>query len=383
MIKFQNINKSFRNQKVLNNINLNINSGELTVLIGPSGCGKTTTLKMINRLIHPTSGHIFINDENIEKKDIIKLRRKIGYVIQQTGLFPHMTVKENIEIIPRLEHVKSGEISKKTVELMKMIDLNPDEYLYRFPSQLSGGQMQRVGVARAFAYDPDIILMDEPFSALDPISRNQLQQELIALQEKMKKTIVFVTHDMDEAVKIADKICIMNNGEIIQADTPENILKEPINEFVSNFVGKNRIWTVPDLIKAKDIMIKNPVTAGSDEPLCNCIEKMRKSKVDSIFIVDGNNKLEGLITIRTLNDLRSHDVKASEVMNKSLFTIYEDYSIINLLQLIIDNNLSAIPVVDRQQRLKGLITPGTLVTSLGMQYLDNENEKAGDNNELS
>ena len=381
MIKFQNINKSFRNQKVLNNINLNINDGELTVLIGPSGCGKTTTLKMINRLILPTSGHIFINDENIEKKDIIKLRRKTGYVIQQTGLFPHMTVKENIEIIPRLEHIKSGEISKKTVELMKMIDLDPDEYLYRFPAQLSGGQMQRVGVARAFAYDPDIILMDEPFSALDPISRNQLQQELITLQEKMKKTIVFVTHDMNEAVKIADRICIMNKGEIIQTDTPENILKAPINEFVSNFVGKNRIWTVPDLIKAKDIMIKNPVAADSNELLCNCIEKMRQSKVDSIFIVDKNNRLEGLITIRTLNDLRSPDVKASEVMNKSLFTIYEDYSIINLLQLIIDNNLSAIPVVDRQQRLKGLITPGTLVTSLGMQYLNNE--KTGDSNELS
>jgi osmoprotectant transport system ATP-binding protein len=381
MIKFQNINKSFRNQKVLNNINLNINEGELTVLIGPSGCGKTTTLKMINRLIYPTSGKIFINGENIEKKDIIKLRRKIGYVIQQTGLFPHMTVKENIEIIPRLEHVSSEEITEKTVELMRMIDLNPDEYLYRFPAQLSGGQMQRVGVARAFAYNPDIILMDEPFSALDPISRNQLQQELVALQDQLKKTIVFVTHDMDEAVKIADKICIMNKGEIVQTDTPENVLKKPINEFVSNFVGRNRIWTVPDLIKAKDIMIKNPVTAGKDELLRNCIQKMRENKVDSIFIVGDDNKLEGLITIRTLHDLRVHNAKASEVMNKSLFTIYEDYSILNLLQLITDNNLSAIPVVDKQQRLKGLITPSTLVNSLSMQYLDNE--QAGDDIELS
>lgn len=381
MIKFQNINKSFRNQKVLNNINLNINEGELTVLIGPSGCGKTTTLKMINRLIHPTSGSIFINGENIEKKDLIKLRRKIGYVIQQTGLFPHMTVKENIEIIPRLEHLDSKVISEKTIELMRMIDLNPDEYLYRFPAQLSGGQMQRVGVARAFAYDPAIILMDEPFSALDPISRNQLQQELIALQDQLKKTIVFVTHDMDEAVKIADKICIMNKGEIVQTDTPENILKKPINEFVSNFVGKNRIWTVPDLIKAKDIMRKNPVTAGRDELLCNCIEKMRENKVDSIFIVGDDNKLEGLITIRTLHDLRVHNAKAYEVMNKSLFTIYEDYSILNLLQLITDNNLSAIPVVDKKQRLKGLITPSTLVSSLSIQYLDTD--RAGDANELS
>lgn len=381
MIKFQNINKSFRNQKVLNNINLNINKGELTVLIGPSGCGKTTTLKMINRLIHPSSGHIFINDEDIEKKDIIKLRRKIGYVIQQTGLFPHLTIKENIEIIPKLEKIKPEIISEKTVSLMKMIDLNPDEFLYRYPSQLSGGQMQRVGVARAFAYDPDIILMDEPFSALDPLSRNQLQQELVELQSEMKKTIVFVTHDMDEAVKIADKICIMNKGEVVQFDSPENILKNPINDFVSNFVGKNRIWTVPDLINAKDIMIENPVTALKEDSLKSCIGKMRENHVDSIFIVDENKHLEGLITIRTLYGIKNQNVKAYEVMNKSLFTIYEDYSILNLLQLVNDNNLSAIPVVDRKQRLKGLITPSTLVSSLSEQYLDTETE--GDINELS
>lgn len=385
MIKFQNINKSFRNQKVLNNINLNINKGELTVLIGPSGCGKTTTLKMINKLVHPSSGHIFINDEDIDKKDIIKLRRKIGYVIQQTGLFPHLTIKENIELIPKLEKVNPAVISEKTVSLMKMIDLNPDEFLYRYPSQLSGGQMQRVGVARAFAYDPDIILMDEPFSALDPLSRNQLQLELVELQSEMKKTIVFVTHDMDEAVKIADKICIMNKGDIVQYDTPENIMKNPINDFVSNFVGKNRIWTVPDLIKAKDIMIENPVTALKDDSLKSCIGKMRENHVDSIFIVDKNKHLEGLITIRTLHGVKNQNVKAFEVMNKSLFTIYEDYSILNLLQLVNDNNLSAIPVVDINQRLKGLITPSTLVSSLSEQYLDIdiETETEGDINELS
>ena len=381
MIQFQNINKSFRNQKILNNINLNIKKGELAVLIGPSGCGKTTTLKMINRLIRPTSGHIFINGEDVEKKDIIKLRRKIGYVIQQTGLFPHMTVKENIELIPRLEKVNKQKIIEKTYELMHMIDLNPEEFLYRFPTQLSGGQMQRIGVARAFAYDPDIILMDEPFSALDPVSRNQLQQELVELQDKMKKTIVFVTHDMDEAVKIADKICILNKGEIVQCDTPEDILKNPVNEFVSNFVGKNRIWTVPDLIKAKDIMNENPITANANDTLKACIDKMRVNKVDSIFIVDENNRLEGLITIRTLQNVKSSNVLAKDVMNKSLFTVYENYSILNLLQLVNDNDLSAIPIVDRQRRLKGLITPSTLVSSLSEQYLDND--EAGDKNELS
>ena len=360
---------------VLQDINLSINKEEFVALVGPSGCGKSTLLNITAGLLEPTSGNVKFTDVAAGYEP------RMSIVFQETGLFPWRNVHDNIAFGLETAGMKADEKEARIKHYIELVGLKGFEK--SFPHQLSGGMRQRVGIARALAIEPDLLLMDEPFSALDPISRNQLQQELIALQEKMKKTIVFVTHDMDEAVKIADRICIMNNGEIVQADTPENILKEPINEFVSNFVGKNRIWTVPDLIKAKDIMIKNPVTAGSDEPLCNCIEKMRKSKVDSIFIVDSNDKLEGLITIRTLNDVHSHNVKASEVMNKSLFTIYEDYSIINLLQLIIDNNLSAIPVVDRRQRLKGLITPGTLVTSLGMQYLDNENEKAGDNNELS
>ena len=200
--------------------------------IGESGCGKTTTLKMINRLIKPTGGRILINGDSIETKDIIELRRSMGYVIQQTGLFPHMTVKENIEIIPRSEKRDPKQISQKTGELMEMVGLNPLEYLDRYPTELSGGQQQRVGVARAFATDPEIILMDEPFSALDPITRSGLQDELINLQSQLKKTIVFVTHDMDEAIKIADKICIMKDGSILQYDTPENILKYPAKEFV-------------------------------------------------------------------------------------------------------------------------------------------------------
>lgn len=257
MIEIRNVSKSFEKQKILNNINLVIDDNSITCLIGESGCGKTTLLKMINRLYEPTKGTILINHKNIFKEDIIKLRRSIGYVIQHTGLFPHMTIKENIELIPKLSHLPKEKIEKRTEELMNLINLNPSEFLNRYPSELSGGQQQRVGLARALALNPDIILMDEPFSALDPVTRTSLQDELLKIQTKEKKTIVFVTHDMDEAIKLADKIAIINEGEVIQYDTPEMILKHPKNDFVKSFVGIKKIWSSPELIKVKDIMIEH------------------------------------------------------------------------------------------------------------------------------
>lgn len=229
MIEFQHVTKSFKDNKVLSDISLTIEDGELVAIIGSSGCGKTTTLKMINRLIRPTKGKIFIDGKDIEDMNKVEMRRSIGYVIQQAGLFPHMTVRENIELIQRLEKKDEEQISKNTEYLMDMVGLNGDEFLDRYPNDLSGGQQQRVGVARALANNPKIMLMDEPFSALDPMTRVSLQDELIALHEKVDKTIVFVTHDMDEAIKIADKICIMKDGHILQYDTPEEILKNPAN----------------------------------------------------------------------------------------------------------------------------------------------------------
>ncbi len=247
MIEFKNVFKKYKSTNVLSNISFKIETGNIVCLIGESGCGKTTTLKMINRLINPTKGHILIDGEDITNKNVIELRRNIGYVIQQTGLFPHLTIRENIDLIARLKKMPEDEINKKTKEMMDMVGLDMS-YLDRYPTELSGGQQQRVGVARAFLTDPSIILMDEPFSALDPMTRNSLQDELLRIQEKFKKTIVFVTHDMDEAIKIADKICIMDGGHIIQYDTPENILKHPKNKFVSDFVGPKRIWTSPEFI---------------------------------------------------------------------------------------------------------------------------------------
>ncbi|WP_282750132.1 ABC transporter ATP-binding protein, partial [Emergencia timonensis] len=212
MIQFRDVTKDFKGNVVLSDISMEIKDKELTVLIGPSGCGKTTTLKMINRLIQPSKGNIFIDGKNIEEMDKVQLRRNMGYVIQQGGLFPHMTVRQNIEIIERLEKKDPQAIVDNTVRLMKMVDLNPEAFLDRYPTELSGGQRQRIGVIRALANDPDIVLLDEPFSALDPVTRSSLQDELIELQAKVGKTMVFVTHDMDEAIKIADRICIMKDG---------------------------------------------------------------------------------------------------------------------------------------------------------------------------
>ena len=372
MIEFRNVSKSYKNNQVLQDINFTIYDGEIVVLIGPSGCGKTTTLKMINRLIEPTAGEILINGENIMEKDPIALRRSMGYVIQQTGLFPHMTVRQNIEVIPRLEKRPAQEISRRTMALMEMVGLDPAQYLDRYPIQLSGGQRQRIGVARAFATDPDIILMDEPFSALDPITRSGLQDSLVSLQSKMKKTIVFVTHDMDEAVKIADRICIMYQGDILQYDKPEAILKNPAHGFVSEFVGKNRIWSSPEYIRADDIMITSPVTTEPDIPMFKCIEKMRLQKVNSLMVVDPQEHLIGFVKAAWI--LRAHDREApvEQVMKTPSVTARPEDSIVDLLQMVRKHDVSAIPVTDRDGILKGLVTNSSLVTALSNQFLDED-----------
>ena len=374
MIKFENVSKSYKDKKVLNNVSFQIEAGTITTIIGESGCGKTTTLKMINRLIEPTQGKITIKDEDISKMNPIKLRRKIGYVIQQTGLFPHMTVRENIELISKLENKNRKKIKERTLEMMDMVALNPDEFLDRYPSELSGGQQQRIGIARAFATDPEIILMDEPFSALDPVTRVSLQDELISLQEKFHKTIVFVTHDMDEAIKISDKIAIMESGNLIQYDTPEMILKHPANDFVKNFVGKKRIWTSPSLIKVEDIMIENPITGRESFSIFYCLNKMKMARVDSLMIVDESEHLKGVLYAAKLTNADITDKRAGEFLEKDFITAKLGDSIVELLKIVDANNVSTIPVVDESGTLKGLITRSSLITSLSQQFLEGEGE---------
>lgn len=238
MITFENVSKVYEDgTKAVDSVNFTINKGEFFVLIGPSGCGKTTTLKMMNRLIPLSDGTIFVNGRKISDFNIHELRWDIGYVLQQIALFPHMTIEENIAIVPELKKWKKEDIHRRVTELLEMVGLDPDTYRNRKPSELSGGEQQRVGVIRALAADPEIILMDEPFSALDPLSREKLQDDIVHLQKSIKKTIIFVTHDMKEAMKLADRICLMNDGKIVQLGTPEELINHPSNDFVRDFVS--------------------------------------------------------------------------------------------------------------------------------------------------
>ncbi len=374
MIRFENVSRSFFNKVIVEDINLEIADNTITCLIGESGGGKTTILKMINRLIETTSGKITINDQDISKQDPIKLRRQIGYVIQQTGLFPHMTIRDNIAIILKMNE-KKEEVEKKVNELMHMVGLDPNEYLDRYPSELSGGEQQRVGIARAFATDPEIILMDEPFSALDPVTRSSLQDELLKIQNKAKKTIIFVTHDMDEAIKIADKIAIINDGKIVQYDTPENILKHPVNEFVKNFVGEKKIWRSPELIKVEDIMIEHPVTCSPNFSIFYCINKMKMSKVDTLMVINEENILQGILYAASLTNINYDNKKAKDFIEKDFIAAYPTDSIVDLLELIDSHKITTMPVIDKKGHLKGLITRSTLLTYMSQQFLEGDEEK--------
>ncbi|MFC3749576.1 ABC transporter ATP-binding protein [Paenibacillus sp. GCM10012306] len=239
-VEFKQVTKNYGSGNVLENFDLTIPSGQIVTIIGPSGCGKTTLLKMINRLIEPESGSVLVEGQEVSTLNPVELRRNIGYVIQQIGLFPHMTIEQNISIVPRLKGEKKKDLVHRTEELLQLIGLDPKQFRSRYPHELSGGQQQRIGVARALASNPSIILMDEPFSALDPISRVQLQKELIKLNEKVQKTIVFVTHDIDEALKIADQVILLKDGFIVQTGTPANLLEEPASDFVREFLGAER-----------------------------------------------------------------------------------------------------------------------------------------------
>ena len=371
MIEFKNIKKSYKNSIVLEDFNLKIDKGNLVVLIGSSGCGKTTLLKMINRLIEPTSGDIFVDGKNNKDVDPIELRRSIGYVIQQTGLFPHMTVKENIEIIPKLMGRSQEEIDKKTVELFNMVGLDPEKYSDRYPVELSGGQQQRVGVARAFATDAEIILMDEPFSALDPITRTELQEQLFNIQKEYKKTIVFVTHDMDEALNLADKICILKDGKILQYDTPENILKNPAVEYVEEFVGKNKIWTKPEMIKAVDVMITNPITVNPKRNLLQAAQIMREKKVDSLLVINKVGKLLGYVTLENIQRVENKNILVEEIMSREPVCVCGDKTLPELLEVFNNLKKGYLPVCNDEGKLLGLVTRSSLISVLSSQYIEN------------
>jgi len=287
---------------------------------------------------------------------------------------PHMTVGENIGLIPRLEKWPEEKILKRTTELLKMVGMKPEEYVDRYPCELSGGQQQRIGVARAWATNPDIILMDEPFSALDPITRTQLQNEIFNLQKDFKKTIIFVTHDMDEALKLGDRICIMKDGNILQFDTPEEILNNPANDFVKEFIGKNRIWQQPGFIKAKDIMISDPITISGSRTVVQALEVMKSHSVDSLIVVNKENKIDGIVTIKDIIRNYKGSLKIDTIMGKQIKTVKLDDSLVDVLELIDELQIGYVPVVDETSKLTGLITESSLLIVLSNQYINQEVE---------
>lgn len=362
MLKFDHVSKVYKGgKKAVNDLCLEFEKGEFIVFIGPSGCGKTTTMKMINRLIEPSEGSISINGENIMDKDPVQLRREIGYVIQQIGLFPHMTIQENISLVPKLLKWADEKRRSRAKELLKLVDMTPD-YLDRYPHELSGGQQQRIGVLRALAADQPLILMDEPFGALDPITRDSLQEEFKKLQKQLGKTIVFVTHDMDEALKLADRIVIMREGQLVQCGTPDEILLNPANEFVEEFIGKERLVQArPNIQTVKQIMNPNPVTISRDRSLSEAIGLMKHHRVDSLLVVSEKRELQGYIDVEIIDQNRKKASFVADVVEKDILTVTQDTLVRDTVRKILKKGMKYVPVVDQHNRLVGIVTRASLV----------------------
>ncbi len=362
LIEFQHVSKIYKGGKVaVEDVNLSFEKGEFICFIGTSGSGKTTSMRMINRMTEPTKGKILIDGQDIQKLNAVELRRKIGYVIQSIGLIPHMTIRENITLVQKLLKVDQ---QKQQTTAEKMIDLVelPREMLDRYPSELSGGQQQRIGVVRALAADQDIILMDEPFGALDPITRDSLQDLVKDLQERLGKTIVFVTHDMDEALKLANRIAIMSEGKVVQFDTPENILRNPANKFVEELIGEDRLLQAkPDKTQVKDVMLNTAITITTEKSLQEALRLMREKRVDTLLVTDNQGILKGFIDIESINKNRGLLSSVGDVLQTEVFYVKDNALLRNTLQRILKQGLKYVPVVDDQKRVVGILTRASLV----------------------
>jgi osmoprotectant transport system ATP-binding protein len=354
MISLKNVTKIFvsSSEPAVTDLSIDIEQGETVVLVGPSGCGKTTTMKMVNRLIEPTSGTIIVNGTDIARQDPVRLRRGIGYVIQSIGLLPHRTVAENIATVPKLEGWEQKSIDKRIDELVTIFELDRS-MLPRYPSELSGGQRQRVGVARALAADPPVMLMDEPFGAVDPIVRERLQDQFHDIQDRLRKTIVFVTHDIDEAIKMADRIAILNRGGVIeQYAPPEEILREPSNDFVKQFVGPERGLKRLALIKVANIDVEEgPVVAPSTSAE-DALKTMAKFDTNWATVVE-DGQLLGWVSEESLEGEGS--VADAEIRKFSAY-VMADSSLRQALDSIVTSRTQVAVVVDREERYRGILS---------------------------
>jgi len=364
LISLKNVSKSYPGAEApaVNNLDLDVREGEVLVLVGPSGCGKSTTLRLINRLIEPTRGRIFLRGEDVTEIDSSVLRRKIGYVIQQVGLFPHRTIAENIATVPRLLGWDKKAIDDRVDELLELVSMDPGVYRTRYPKELSGGQAQRVGVARALAADPDVLLMDEPFGAIDPITRDRLQNEFLRLQQDLKKTIVFVTHDIDEAIKMGNRIAILREGsEIAQIDTPEVILADPADEFVENFLGSGAILKGLTLKKVRDIDLHMVPTLELPVLRDDALRILEDSPEKTAVLLDSEHRPLRWVTEASLNRTTQPIEKSGKPITIDL---QPEDTLQDALGVMLQSSVGMAVVVDRRGKYLGCCSIESLATMI-------------------
>ena len=356
MIRLEQLCKQYPKEDgpAVDNLTLDVPEGEIVILVGPSGCGKTTTMKMINRIIEPTSGRIILDGEDVTTADADQLRRRIGYVIQQIGLFPHMTIAQNIATVPKLLGWDAKRIDARIDELLETVSMAPGTYRNRYPKQLSGGQRQRVGVARALSGDPAVMLMDEPFGAIDPITRDRLQNEFLRLQAEVRKTIVFVTHDIDEAIKMGDRIAILQEGSrIAQYDTPEQILTAPANDFVADFIGAGASLKRLNLSRVRDIELSQWPTVHIDSDRTTVLEELRRTDKGAVLVLDDQRRPRRWVSGM---DLQREEGRPLDQIGLPPEAVVEPQATLNdALNELISANYSVAIVVDSTGAYQGIV----------------------------
>ena len=367
MLRFDHVSLSYGSQKILNDLCFEIEEGQFAVLIGPSGCGKTTTLKMINRLIQPDTGKIYLNEEDITSKDKVELRRHIGYVIQQIGLFPNMTVAQNICVVPKLLKYSKEQCDQIVRDMLAMVEMPYEQYANKYPSEMSGGQQQRIGILRALAASPPIVLMDEPFSALDPMTRRSLQQEVKGLQQKLHKTFIFVTHDMAEALDLADVIIFMDHGNIVQMAPTEEMLAHPDSGQIQDFLGNFIDTHAQKELTAADFMRSGVSTVSARRGVNECVSKMQRRNVDTLIVVDDQDRYQGTVSIADIR-LTGHVVKTIEPLIRcNTPTVHTGDSAKDCFDLLISSGAPYLIVLNEEEKVDGIITKTSMTSAMAEQ----------------
>ncbi len=369
MIELQELTKTFATPAgeviAADRINMHVPEGDICILLGPSGCGKTTTLKMVNRLIPKTSGKILVGGRDTDELDPVMVRRTMGYVIQQIGLFPNMTVEDNICVVPRLLNWDDRKARKRAAELLELVALDPAVFLKRYPRELSGGQQQRVGVVRALAADPPVMIMDEPFGAIDPINREIIQDEFLRMQKTLRKTVMFVSHDIDEAVKMGDRIALFRSGRLEQYDTPDHVLAHPANGFVADFVGGDRTLKRLRLVRVGSVMHEEAPSVRGDDTLDTAGRLMNEHDNEHIVMVDGEGRPTGQIR-RT--DGAARQGRCTEHAEALPVAVGIDDDLRTAVSLMFTHDVSWLACIDGEGRFRGHVTQRGITRFLGETY---------------